>query len=159
KVRIANDSINLTSTLDGNQNGGQVDAFRHAYWMALLSYHIHWRKAMKLGKAHEKGNYIDFKQRRKEEGSLPDFASSEMDLWNNKIGIEIGKQFDKNLTELQLQQLIIQAILNGEMKIILMNSDGKFLDKDRKIIPESELTGKWENNKCLVPSNFNWEIF
>src|SRR5437868_602487 len=38
---------------DGDENGGQVDAFRHAYWMALLSQNICWRKARGLGKAHE----------------------------------------------------------------------------------------------------------
>ncbi|MCF8297409.1 MAG: hypothetical protein K9J13_07710 [Saprospiraceae bacterium] len=159
KVRIVNDSIKLTNTLDGIENGGQVDAFRHAYWMALLSCHIHWRKALKLGKAHEKGNFIDYKKRKKEDGSLPDFASSEMDLWNNKAGIEIGRKYKEDISETQLQQIIIHAILKGEMRIIKTNSDGKFLDEDGNIIPESELIGRWENNKCLVPSNFYSRIF
>ena len=37
--RIA-DSIKKTNLLDGDASGGQVDAFRHAYWMARLRQEI-----------------------------------------------------------------------------------------------------------------------
>ena len=47
-------------------------------------------KAYRLGKAHEKGNYLDYKKHRLEEGSIPDKISSDMDLCNNLKGIEIG---------------------------------------------------------------------
>ena len=56
--RIA-DSIKKSPLLDGDASGGQVDAFRHAFWMASLTAEIGWRKARKLGVAHEKGNYKD----------------------------------------------------------------------------------------------------
>ena len=85
------DSIKNSSTLDGDIAGGQVDAFKHAYWMALLSQHIKGRKALKLGKAHEKGNYKSFKKSiRKGFPTSNDKRSSEMDLWNNQKGIQIG---------------------------------------------------------------------
>ena len=54
---VINDSL-----LDGDEAGGQVDAFRHAFWIASLSQKICWRKALSLGKAHEKGNYRSFKK-------------------------------------------------------------------------------------------------
>src|SRR5438045_3039471 len=43
-ARSAAGEIVKEQLLDGDENGGQVDAFRHAYWMALLSQHICWRK-------------------------------------------------------------------------------------------------------------------
>ena len=78
------DSVKNSKILDGDINGGQVDAFKHAYWMALLSQNIKYKKALKLGKAHEKGNYKSFKKSlRKGFQTSQDQRSSEMDLWNN----------------------------------------------------------------------------
>jgi len=149
------DSIKKTDILDGDICGGQVDAFKHSYWMALLTQSFKWRKAWKLGKAHEKGNYITFKKgikRGKE--NLPDKISSEMDLWNNRKGIEIGLD-NKNSSRTQLQEIIIDSIQAGKMKIIKMNSSGKFMDKNNNIIQPNSLKGRWENNKCLVPSDYH----
>lgn len=142
-------------SLDGDINGGQVDAFKHAYWMASLVQKIHWRKAKQLGKSREKGSYLRWKKGiQKGKGNLPDKAGSEMDLWNNLQGIEIGQK-NKNLSSKELQQLVVEAILSGKMKIIKKNTSGQFLDKESKIIHAKELVGTWENEKVLVPSNFN----
>ena len=147
------DSIKNTSMLDGDINGGQVDAFKHACWMALLSQQIKWRKALKLGKAHEKGNFKSFKKsKRKGIQTTHDERSSEMDLWNNKQGIEIGFAL-KGKDLIIIQQAIIDSIQSGKMKIIRKNSSGQFQDCDGNIILYDELFGKWENDKCLVPSN------
>src|SRR5258705_12173330 len=54
QARAASKEMLRSPLLDGDFNGGQVDAFRHAYWMALLTQHMCWRKARWLGKAHEK---------------------------------------------------------------------------------------------------------
>ena len=48
------DSIKKTNLLDGVAAGGQVDAFRHEYWMARLHQEIGKFAACSLGKAHEK---------------------------------------------------------------------------------------------------------
>ena len=58
KVLEITDSISKISTLDGDKNGGQVDAFRHAYWMASLTKYMRGGKALRLCKAHERGNYL-----------------------------------------------------------------------------------------------------
>jgi len=50
--------------LDGYANGGQVDAFRHCFWMASLCAQIKEKKALKLGVAHEEGNEKDFKKKK-----------------------------------------------------------------------------------------------
>lgn len=146
------DSIAGVITLDGDKNGGQVDAFRHAYWMASLAQHIGWRRALKLGRAHEKANYIDFKKHKLEDGTHPDKAGSNMDLYNNKVGAVIGKE-NKNIFGKDLQIIIIDAIKAGKMKIVKKDSIGNFLDEKGNIIPADSLQGKWENAKCLVDSN------
>jgi hypothetical protein len=153
QILLVNDSLAKTTTLDGDKNGGQVDAFRHAYWMASLSENIGWRKALKLGRAHEKANYLDYKKHILEEGQHPDKASGDMDLYNNNIGIEIGKE-NINVKGQELQQLIISGILAGKMKIIKKDTHGNFLDEQNNIIPSDSLKGKWNNGKCLVNSNW-----
>lgn len=148
-ARETSEQIKKDSTLIGNGNGQQIDAFRHAYWMASLTQKIGWRRAKKLGKAHEKGNYKDFKKRRTEDDVIPDKISSEMDLHNNLIGIKIGKRN----SGLNLKEIIIEAIKNGECKIIKKDKNGNYIDCEGNIIISKELKGKWENNKCLVNSN------
>ncbi|MCX6232254.1 MAG: hypothetical protein NTZ33_12005 [Bacteroidetes bacterium] len=151
-VRLQTDSVQKSNLLDGDANGGQVDAFRHAYWMAMLSQKISWRKAYSLGKAHEKGNYLDYKKHRLEEGTLPDKISSDMDLWNNDIGIQIGTS-NKNISEDSLKVLVIKNILEGKMKMIKKNKQGEFLDNYNNIISKDSIKCKWENKKVLINTN------
>jgi len=147
------DSIKNSGTLDGDTHGGQVDAFKHAYWMAILSQHIKYKKANKLGKAHEKGNYKSFiRNKRKSFQTSHDKVSSEMDLWNNQKGLEIGLIL-KGHELIIIQQAIIDSIQAGKMKIISKNASGQFLDCEGNIIPKENLIGIWENEKCLIPSN------
>jgi len=152
-VRLQTDSIQKTNILDGDANGGKVDAFRHAFWMASLSQKIRWRKAYRLGKAHEKGNYIDYKKHRLEDGTFPDKVSSDMDLWNNNIGLQIGKT-NKGISSDSLKNIVIEYIQNGKMKIIKKNIQGQFINFEGNIIENDSLKGKWENQKVLVNSDF-----
>ncbi len=135
--------------LKGNGNGYQLDAFRHTYWMARLTQEIGGKKAKKLGIAHEKGNYKYFKKHKKEDGEIPDKVSSDMDLYNNKVGIELGKKASKY----GLKEMVINLVLTGKCKIIKVDTLGNFLDKNNKIIPLKALKGTWINNKILVNSN------
>ncbi len=73
-----------------------------------------------------------------------------MDLFNNEVGIYLGKKSSK----LELKELIIEAVLTGKCKIILMDKNHNFLDCEGLIIPKEELIGKWKNRKCLVNSNY-----
>jgi hypothetical protein len=153
EAKSAADSIAKDTTLlDGDGNGGQVDAFRHAYWMARLSSEIGWRRAKSLGDAHEKGNYWQYKKGIKEDGALPDKQSSDMDFLNNDIGRDIGMEY-KDVSRDSLKKIIVKMILDGELWILWKNKKGKFLDCDGNIIPDSLLYHKWETPKCLVPSD------
>jgi hypothetical protein len=147
------DSILSCGIIGKDANGGKVDAFRHAFWMALVSQKIGKRRALSLGKAHENSNYRDYKKHRKEEGTVPDKISSDMDLWNNKLGADLGASSRKTENK-TIQQMIIQAINDGMLKIIKKNQTGQFLDANGNIIDPKELNGKWKNNKCLVNSNY-----
>lgn len=151
-ARIVTDSVQKYPVLDGDANGGQVDAFRHAYWMALLTQNLNWRKAFSLGKAHEKGNYLDYKKHRTEDGTLPDKVAGDMDLWNNNTGINIGKEYN-HISSDSLKTIVIDYILQGKMKIIRKNQNGQFLDAHFQIITSDSLKGKWENTKVLDSSD------
>ena len=147
------DSVNVSGLLDGDPNGGQVDAFRHAYWMATLSHNICWKKAYKLGVAHEKGNYLQYKHNKKEDQAVPDKISSDMDFWNNNKGLLIGRG-NKTAGTYELKALVLEAIMAGELIVIKKNRKGEFLDADGQIINPDSLKDLWINNKCLVPSNY-----
>ena len=155
-VRYIAEKMSSDTRLDGISNGGTLDAFRHVFWMASLSQQIRWRKAYKLGKAHEKGNKADYRKKRNEEGYLPDAVSCEMDLWNNDVGIEIGRR-SRNIPENELKHLALEAVIKGKCRIVKMNTEGNFLDESGKIIPLDEWQGKWENGRCLVGSDWKFE--
>ncbi|PWG05950.1 DUF6973 domain-containing protein [Polaribacter aquimarinus] len=146
------DSIAKTNLLDGDKSGGQVDAFRHAYWMAILRQEIGKSAARSLGKAHEKENYLTFKKNKLEDGVVPDEISSTMDLHNNKEGLKLITRRSK-ISQKGLIFRIINAIHQGRMKIIKKDKKGNFLTCDGKIISKESLKGKWKNNKCLMASN------
>ena len=149
--RVA-DSIRKTNLLDGDAAGGQVDAFRHAYWMARLTQEIGKRSARSLGKAHEKENYLTYKKRKLEDGVVPDEISSTMDLHNNDEGIKLISR-GSVVSKKGLIFRIINAIKAGKMRVIKKDKNGDFLTCDEKVLKNEELKGKWKNNKCLVNSN------
>lgn len=139
--------------LDGDLNGGQLDAFRHAYWMACVTQKYGWRAARSLGNAHEKGNYREFKKHRAEDGAFPDEQSGQMDLLNNDVGIEIGKNnLDTNPEEFTI--IIKEMIFAGKLFILKKDKNRNFLKCNGEIISSEELNNKWETPKCVLPSNF-----
>lgn len=150
-AKIAKEMIG-SLLLDGDYAGGQVDAFRHGYWMASLAQQINWRKVLKLGNAHEKGNYIDYKRNKLEENNLPDSISCDQDYRNNSIGICIGRK-NKTATAEELKTAIIEAIKNGDFWIIKKNCRGDFIDSEGNIVNRNEYKDQWYVPKYLVPSN------
>jgi hypothetical protein len=147
------DSIAKTSLLDKDVSGGQVDAFRHAYWMAKLHQEIGRSAARSLGKAHERDNYKSYKKHQLEDGVFPDFASQKMDLFNNKKGLTFSIKNDKK-SNIGLIYKIINAIKKGDLKVIKKDKEGNYLTCNNELIPKQELN-KWNNKKCLITSNYN----
>lgn len=157
-VRISNqvikvaDSIAKTKTLDGDRSGGQVDAFRHAFWMASLRIEIGKYAARSLGKAHEKENFQYFKENKLEDGIIPDKASMDMDLYNNDVGLSLVKK-KEDISKTVLIIRVINAIREGKMKIIKKNNEKEFLTCEGEKIEKETLKRKWINAKCLIPSH------
>jgi len=152
KALNATEQLKRDTVLDGDWNGGQVDAFRHSYWMALLAQKVKPRKAWKLGVAHEKGNRIDFKKNRLEENQMPDSLSCEMDLYNNKVGIETGCR-NRTLNVEELRSKMITLIREGKMKKLWKDKNGSYLDCSGKKLDMETWKRKWNIPKCLVSSD------
>ena len=152
EVNKISDSIAKTDLLKGNGSSGQIDAFRHAYWMARMRQELGKTAARSLGKAHEKDNYLTYKKRKLEDGVLPDKIASEMDLYNNEQGLKLISKGSK-ISKKRLIYRIVNAIKTGKMKIIRKDNNGNFLTCKGEKITQKSLKGKWKNNKCLVKSN------
>ncbi len=144
--------VKTDSLLDNRNSGGTLDAFRHAYWMALASQKVKAKKAISFGKAHERGNFKMFKKLQYEEGEVPDSVSGTMDLFNNAVGAKLGCE-NKLMSQDSLFSLVVSKIKAGEMKIVAMDCLGNYVDCNFKTIEIEKLHGRWINNKCLVPSN------
>ncbi len=153
--RLTKRALFITDSLEkagvlADGSGGQLDAFKHSFWMALLAQNINGNKARKLGDIHEKVNYRQFKRGRANQDS----TASLMDLKNNDIGIIIGKQYS-DLSEKKLAEEIIKQIKNGLLFITSKDKDGNYLNCRGEKIP-IEKTNKWNKGRCLKPSSFNY---
>ena len=137
--------------LDTLVNGGKLDAFRHCFWMAMLSAKIGTQKASHLGQAHERGNYRQFLHGKTEEGALPDSVSGLMDLFNNQRGLELRKVFP-NDDLAAMREHVIQEIEAGHLLIISRDAHGNYLTADRTRIDLQKWQRRWNIPKCLVPS-------
>ncbi len=142
------DSFKGINYFEGNtESGSKADAVRHAYWMAELTGKIGKRRSLKLGNAHEKRTNEISKKGRLEKQFLPDYAAMQMDLKNNAKGAEIGQNTAKPLDE------VLKSLQNGEIFWIKQNKKGEFLDRNNQVIPFKEWSGKWENERVLVPTS------
>lgn len=110
--------IKQKKILDTIENGGQLDAFRHSFFMACFAQKIKAQKLIRLGIAHEKDDlWLYRKKRQAEYTDIPDSASIQMDLYNNEAGIQLGKRY-KHLPAIQLRDTLIHYIKKGNLKTI-----------------------------------------
>jgi hypothetical protein len=99
-------------------NDGHRDAFRHAYWNALMTqqYGEQWTKA--FATAHE--------------GLPGNTANREaMDLYNNEVGRQIGAN-NKNATPEQLANLVEQSLNQGKLVVVDRNGSLEWSDRVAK---------------------------
>ena len=144
--------IKKINSLDSFSNGGKLDAFRHAYFMAAFAQKIKVKKARKLGIAHEKGNYKDFLKGIKEDGEIPDSLSMVMDLHNNEIGLKTGKE-NKCLELRALADVVLSLLNKGEGVYFKRNAKGNYLTCKEEILEREAYSGKWYVPKCLIKTN------
>lgn len=153
EAKKVTDSIAKTNLLDGDKFGGQVDAFRHAFWMARLNNEIGKCAALSLGRAYERSNRKSFrKSKRKNEISGYDKQSKQMDLFNNKTGVTFTKK-KQTTSKNKLILQIISSIKKGEFKILKKNNKNNFVDcKGVTLVKPNKMS--WKSEKCLVFSNY-----
>lgn len=153
RARFVTDSLEKDGTLL-DKNGGQLDAFRHAYWMALMiESGLPERAVRKVGENHEKGNYLDFKKGKLEDSVRADSMSCVMDLKNNDVGISLGNEFMRGDKSVTLIRLILIHIWNGKLFILRKDAAGKYLNCEDEVINMEKYEGKWSIPKCLVSSD------
>ena len=158
--RLSQEALQVTDSIKPflrqkyNGSGSKLDAFRHGYWMSLLSARIGPKRALWLGKAHEKKNEKDYKKNRLEDEAYIDQMTINMDLENNAFGVKIGK-YCKECSSKKLTESIVEALQRGELKIIRHNYAGEFLDVNNQPIPDKEWQRSFKNKRNLVSSNFS----
>lgn len=153
RARIVTDSLEKAGVFT-DRTGGQLDAFRHAYWMALMiNVGLKEETVRTIGEKHEKGNYLDFRKGNAEDSIVPDSMSCVMDLKNNEKGIELGKQFRDGDKKISLINLIIIQIWNGKLFILKKDENGNYMDCEGKYIDLNKFIRIWSIPKCLVGSD------
>ena len=141
----------IKTQVDQYASGGQLDALRHVFYMAAYAQKIKARKVRKLGRAHERHNYRQFKRGRLEENERPDSLACEMDLLNNALGIKLGSE-NKTLALGPLRDLVVLQIRSGKAWILRRNAEGKYVTCSGDEISMEKYTEQWTVPKCLVPS-------
>lgn len=99
-------------------HNGPADAFRHAYWNALMSKGIHPDTARDFATAHEgrPGN---------------NETEEAMDLYNNEVGRKIFAMHP-HASEEQLRQYVRQAVIDGKMLVI--NDAGQLVPSNDAVL-------------------------
>ena len=151
-VRVT-DSLEKAGVLT-DRNGGQLDAFRHSYWMALMINEGMAEKTVKrVGERHEKGNYIDFRKGKLEDSLRADSMMTVMDLRNNASGIAVGKKYRDGDKKLPLIDTILNEIWNGNLAIMSKNANGEYLDAKGSVIETGKYINQWYIPKVIVNSD------
>lgn len=152
------DENSLKVKLDAYPSGGKLDAFRHAFYFAAFAQKIKPKKVLKLGKAHEKTNYLDFKKGKQEDGFTADSLSCEMDLLNNEVGVRLGRD-NKKLSLEELKQKVLELVtVKDGIYYILRDKEGRFIDCNNNVIDMSIYKGKWHIPKCITGFKAKLEI-
>lgn len=149
KAMLIYKEVKQQKLLDTFENGGKLDAFRHTYTMAYLSRTIKVKKLRKLGKAHEKGNKLQFLKQDLEFGERPDSLAGEMDLRNNELGFCIGGKH-KWLNDQELKDEVLNEIKEGKAWYLKRDQDGKYIDCEGNVLNLEDFRGKWFIPKCLI---------
>lgn len=137
---------------DGDLNGGMVDAFKHTLWMALTAQKIGYDKAIKLGQAHEDGNYLEYKADPTRKKTPQDSIASRMDMLNNIVGASIGAN-NPDATYDSIVAIVRRHVIEGKCWKIRKKNKNTYLDADGKPINIHAYDNHWVIPKVLIPSN------
>ncbi len=142
------DQNELKVKLDVYSSGGKLDAFRHVFYFAAFAQKMKAKKALKLGRAHERTNYLDFKRGKTEDEATADSLSCVMDLLNNEVGVKLGRA-NRSMSLEELKQKVIELVNKDEAYTILRDKEGRFIDCHNNVLDMSKYKGKWYVPKCV----------
>ena len=109
-----------------NGKGDKSDAYRHAMWQALNTQDTGESFTRKWANAHEYSSPVNELK-----------TDLYMDIHNNDVGIEIGKNNPWANAE-ELSKIIIERIDKGDM-LIISDDQSKLLKSNGKPVKESEI--------------------
>lgn len=103
---IRQDALHRSEIVFGGKGNpdGQADAFRHAYWNALMTQQYGEAWAAEYATSHERN-------------PTSNHIAVAMDLHNNEVGREIARA-NPNVTADQFAGLVEQAVRDGRMVVI-----------------------------------------
>ena len=140
------------TSLDGDINGGMVDAFKHTLWMALTTQKIGSRKALLLGQAHEEGNRLEYESDPVRKKIHQDSIASRMDMLNNIVGARIGAD-NPDASYNTIMAIVRRHVLEGKCWKIRKKDKNTYLDADGNKIDIHQYDNNWVIPKVLVKSN------
>jgi RHS repeat-associated protein len=98
-------------------DGNSANAFKHAYWNALMVKANGYDLAYDYATAHEKGQHTELQKVA---------VAMAMDIYNNEIGRRIAIRNPKASDE-ELAKLIYAAVKRGEMKVMAVDKKGNYI--------------------------------
>ncbi len=102
----SSEATNSVLQLSDSREGDQVNAFRHGLWQATITSKFGSDIAKKAGDAHEDNPFVDLSQRKFSGKDALSNADQTIDLLNNQIGREIGKDNpDASMKDLAMKTL------------------------------------------------------
>lgn len=142
KASVIYSQQKLKQEPDSFSVNGKLDAFRHVFFMAAFSQKVKAKKVIRLGKAHEKANYRQFKRDPERNKVQQDSLSTVMDLKNNLIGIGLGRDC-RNCSLEELRKKVMELIHEEKVCYILRNNEGRYLNSANEEIKLNDYMGKW----------------
>jgi len=124
------------STFGRNGKGDKSDAFRHAFWQARNTQDVGESFTEKWSDAHEYSTPTNEVT-----------TDLYMDIHNNNVGIEIGKN-NPDASPDEIKQLILDRIDKGDMLII--NSNNKLIKSDGGIIKNNSEIRRYGTSKGIA---------
>lgn len=106
-------TANIFYEIKDNFYQDEADAFRHAYWNALMAQNLGY-KGLNFAYAHEGLEPGEPADRIYNGSKLIDV---QMDVRNNRVGYEIGRANPK-LSKEKLAVLVLQKLKSGDLKVI-----------------------------------------
>lgn len=135
--------------------GGAPDALRHGFFMAAFAQSIRPSALIKLGKAHEKGNYLQWRSTKTEDGNFADSLLCVMDLYNNKKGCSLGEA-NKKASMKELLEICMRELQTGGFVILKRDKRACRVYCDNQPVDMIVYYGTWNIPGCLVASDYRY---